>query len=108
MADGGGLNATKVGKQAMLEVAFKLAGNGAARLVLDCEATIDNRQPPKNRDTVENNRSQNLVLLLTLYATVRSRVTYHFLQKVSNNNNNNDILLRTHGPYHRHKNTKSG
>jgi len=55
MADGGGLNATKVGKQAMLEVAFKLAGNGAARLVLDCEATIDNRQPPKNRDTVENN-----------------------------------------------------
>jgi len=22
--------------------------------------------------------------------------------------NNNDILLRTHGPYHRHKNTKSG
>ena len=21
---------------------------------------------------------------------------------------NNDILLRTHGPYHRHKNTKSG
>jgi len=22
------------------------------------------------------------------------------------NNNNNDILLRTHGPYHRHKNTK--
>jgi len=25
-----------------------------------------------------------------------------------NNNNNNDILLRTHGPYHRHKNTKSG
>jgi len=22
-------------------------------------------------------------------------------------NNNNDILLRTHGPYHRHKNTKS-
>jgi len=21
-------------------------------------------------------------------------------------NNNNDILLRTHGPYHRHKNTK--
>jgi len=23
-----------------------------------------------------------------------------------NNNNNNDILLRTHGPYHRHKNTK--
>jgi len=25
-----------------------------------------------------------------------------------NINNNNDILLRTHGPYHRHKNTKSG
>jgi len=23
-------------------------------------------------------------------------------------NNNNDILLRTHGPYHKHKNTKSG
>jgi len=22
--------------------------------------------------------------------------------------NNNDILLRTHGPYHRHKSTKSG
>jgi len=22
---------------------------------------------------------------------------------VYNNNNNNDILLRTHGPYHRHK-----
>jgi len=26
----------------------------------------------------------------------------------NNNNNNNDILLRTHGSYHRHKNTKSG
>jgi len=25
-----------------------------------------------------------------------------------NNNNDNDVLLRTHGPYHRHKNTKSG
>jgi len=24
------------------------------------------------------------------------------------NNNNNNILLRTHGPYHRHKSTKSG
>jgi len=24
------------------------------------------------------------------------------------NNNNDDILLRTHGPYHRHKSTKSG
>jgi len=24
------------------------------------------------------------------------------------NNNNDDILLQTHGPYHRHKNTKSG
>jgi len=23
-------------------------------------------------------------------------------------NNDNDILLRTHGPYHRHKSTKSG
>jgi len=25
-----------------------------------------------------------------------------------NNDNYNDILLRTHGPYHRHKNTKTG
>jgi len=26
---------------------------------------------------------------------------------VFNNNDNNDILLQTHGPYHRHKITKS-
>jgi len=25
-----------------------------------------------------------------------------------NNNDDNDILLRTHGPYHTHKSTKSG
>jgi len=28
--------------------------------------------------------------------------------RFNNYYNNNDILLRTHGPYHRHKNTKSG
>jgi len=27
---------------------------------------------------------------------------------INNNNNNNDILLRTRGPYHRRKTTKSG
>jgi len=31
----------------------------------------------------------------------------HDFQAIYNNNNNN-ILLRTHGPYHRHKSTKSG
>jgi len=28
--------------------------------------------------------------------------------KLPSNNNNIDILLRTHGPYHRHRSTKSG
>jgi len=30
------------------------------------------------------------------------------LVAVFNNNNNNNVLLRTRGPYHRHKSTKSG
>jgi len=38
-------------------------------------------------------------------------VTHHerdVRKKQHTNIYNNDILLRTHGPYHRHKNTKSG
>jgi len=42
--------------------------------------------------------------LISYISTVRAKTD----QLTNNHNNNNDILLRTHGPYHRHKSTKSG
>jgi len=46
--------------------------------------------------SVRGKKKYLLDLLVTIVAT---------LQEVRTNNNNNDILLRTHGPFHRHKST---
>ena len=40
-----------------------------------------------------------------VYASMTVFVAYFDFRM---HNNNNDILLRTHGPYHKHKSTKSG
>jgi len=49
-------------------------------------------------------RGTHLCLGLHLHSITLNLEKRRFI----NNNNNNDILLRTRGPYHRRKTTKSG